>query len=190
MVAVSWGNVLFIDEAYTLCDSLEDRKDFGNHAIECLLTLLARPHSDTLVIMAGYADEMERLMQQNQGLKGRFPHKFHFDDYDAGELLQIGTNLLERKGYLLSDEAESLLKTTVEEVLSRKDRYFGNARWMNQFITSGVLPSMARRIVQGGMPASVELYRTIEASDMEHAARKFAKPAPQLIPRRRIGFIA
>lgn len=190
LLARAKGNVLFIDEAYTLCDSLDDRKDFGNHAIECLLTLLARPHSDTLVIMAGYADEMEHLMQRNQGLKGRFPHKFHFDDYDAGELMQIGTSLLERKGYLLSDEAESLLKTTVEEALSHKDRYFGNARWMNQFITSGVLPSMARRIVQGGMPASVEAYRTIEASDMEQAAQKFVKPAPQLIPRRRIGFIA
>lgn len=190
LLARAKGNVLFIDEAYTLCDSLDDRKDFGNHAIECLLTLLARPHSDTLVIMAGYADEMEHLMQRNQGLQGRFPHKFHFDDYDAGELIQIGTNLLERKGYLLSDEAESLLKTTVEEALSHKDRYFGNARWMNQFITSGVLPSMARRIVQGGMPASVEAYRTIEASDMEQAAQKFVKPAPQLIPRRRIGFIA
>lgn len=185
------GNVLFIDEAYTLCDSLEDRKDYGNHAIECLLTLLARPHSDTLVIMAGYADEMERLMRRNQGLKGRFPHKFHFDDYDAGELMQIGANLLERKGYLLSDEAESLLKTMVEEALSRKDRHFGNARWMNQFITSGVLQAMARRIIRGGMPASVEVYRTIEISDIEQAALKFVKrDFPQLMPRRRIGFIA
>ncbi|WP_297644038.1 AAA family ATPase [uncultured Bacteroides sp.] len=185
------GNVLFIDEAYTLCDSLEDRKDYGNHAIECLLTLLARPHSDTLVIMAGYADEMERLMQRNQGLKGRFPHKFHFDDYDAGELMQIGASLLERKGYLLSDEAESLLKTMVGEALSRKDRHFGNARWMNQFITSGVLQAMAKRIVQGGMPASVEVYRTIEISDIEQAALKFVKrDFPQLMPRRRIGFIA
>lgn len=185
------GNVLFIDEAYALCDTLEDRKDFGNHVIESLLTLLARPHSDILVILAGYADEMERLMQMNQGLKGRFPYRFHFEDYDAGELMRIGVNLLGKKGYQLSDEAEALLKTTVADAVCRKDRYFGNARWINQFITSGILPAMARRVVQGGMPASAELYRTIEASDVEQAARRFVKAAsPQLIPRRKIGFIA
>lgn len=185
------GNVLFIDEAYTLCDTLEDRKDFGNHVIESLLTLLARPHSDILVILAGYADEMERLMQMNQGLKGRFPYRFHFEDYDAGELMQIGVNLLERKNYLLSDEAAALLKSTVENEVRRKDRYFGNARWINQFITSGILPAMARRIIQSGMPASAELYRTIEVVDVEQAVRKFVKMAsPRLELRRKIGFIA
>ena len=36
------GNILFVDEAYTLCDSLADRKDFGYRAIECLLTVMAQ----------------------------------------------------------------------------------------------------------------------------------------------------
>lgn len=66
------GNVLFIDEAYTLCDTLDDRKDFGNHVVESLLTVLSQPHSDMLVILAGYENEMERLMQMNQGLQGAF----------------------------------------------------------------------------------------------------------------------
>ncbi|WP_289466454.1 AAA family ATPase, partial [Klebsiella pneumoniae] len=38
------GNVLFIDEAYALCDSTSDRKDFGNHVIEALLPILAEPN--------------------------------------------------------------------------------------------------------------------------------------------------
>lgn len=37
------GNVLFIDEAYTLCDTLDDRKDFGNHVVESLLTVCRNP---------------------------------------------------------------------------------------------------------------------------------------------------
>lgn len=185
------GNVLFIDEAYTLCDSLEDRKDYGNHVIESLLTLLAKPHSDMLVILAGYADEMERLMQMNQGLKGRFPYKFHFDDYSAEELMQIANNLLNRKNYILSFEAEALMKNAVADAVANKDRYFGNARWINQFVVSGILPAMARRVIQGGAPMDVEAFRTIEAIDVEHAIRKYVKPvSPHLIPRRRIGFIA
>lgn len=185
------GNVLFIDEAYTLCDSLEDRKDYGNHVIESLLTLLAKPHSDMLVILAGYADEMERLMQMNQGLKGRFPYRFHFDDYSAEELMQIATNLLNRKNYILSFEAEALLKSAVADAIIHKDRYFGNARWINQFVVSGILPAMAKRVIQSGAPMNIEAFRTIEATDVEHAIRKYVKPAsPHLIPRRRIGFIA
>lgn len=185
------GNVLFIDEAYTLCNSLEDRKDFGNHVIESLLTLLAKPHSNMLVILAGYADEMERLMQMNQGLKGRFPYRFHFDDYTAAELMQIGSNLLKRKSYRLTDEADALLKGAIADAVTNKDRYFGNARWINQFIVSGILPAMARRVIQSGEPANIEAFKTIEAADVEHAARKYSKPAsPHLIPRRKIGFIA
>ena len=36
------GNVLFIDEAYTLCDTTTDRKDFGYRVLECLLTVLTQ----------------------------------------------------------------------------------------------------------------------------------------------------
>lgn len=87
--------------------------------------------------------------------------------------------------------AESLLKTAIADAVIHKDRYFGNARWINQFILSGILPAMARRVIQNGMPMNVEAFRTIEASDVEHATRKFVKPAsPHLRPHRKIGFIA
>ena len=55
------GNVLFIDEAYTLCDTTADRKDFGYRVLECLLTLLSQKSPDMVVIMAGYEKEMEMM---------------------------------------------------------------------------------------------------------------------------------
>lgn len=128
------GNVLFIDEAYTLCDTLDDRKDYGNHVIESLLTVLAEPHPDMLVIMAGYADEMERLMRMNQGLKGRFPYTFRFEDYNADELLEIARRFLSGRGYALCREAEVRLREVVENVLADKDRHFSNVRWIKQFL--------------------------------------------------------
>lgn len=182
------GNVLFIDEAYTLCTTKEDRKDFGNHVIESLLTLLAQPNPDTIVILAGYADEMERLMQQNQGLKGRFPHHFHFEDYSADELMQIALRLLEAKGYQLTNEAHERLQTVVEEAVAGKDRNFSNARWMKQFLLSGVMPALARRVLGSGAEAGRELCSTIQACDIEQAARKLCIPK-RIVPRR-IGFIA
>lgn len=191
MLSKAKGNVLFIDEAYTLCDTMEDRKDFGNRAIESLLTVLADPHPDMIVILAGYAEEMERLMQMNQGLEGRFPHRFHFDDFTADELMQIARDLLARDGYILSPEAEALLTEVVGRESARKERSFDNARWVNRLVLSGMLPAMARRVMQHGLPLTAELCRQVERADVEQAAGKFCKPLVlEPVLRRKIGFRA
>ena len=185
------GNVLFIDEAYTLCDTLDDRKDYGNHVIESLLMVLAEPHPDMLVIMAGYADEMERLMRMNQGLKGRFPYTFRFEDYNADELLEIARRFLWGRGYALCREAEVRLREVVEKVLADKDRHFSNARWIKQFFASSVLPAMAMRVMGQGEKSVRDDYQYIRREDIDTAALKLKKhSSPVLFPKRRIGFIA
>ena len=185
------GNVLFIDEAYTLCDSTEDRKDFGNHVIEALLPVMADPHSDMIVIFAGYADEMERLMKVNPGLKGRFAHHLHFEDYTADELMQIGYNLLEAYQYVLTDEACEQFRDVVMRTLQCKDAHFCNARWVKQFVESGMLPAMARRVMQTPHEFdNRELYTTIEEVDILAAARIYAPQQPKIQLRSRIGFVA
>lgn len=185
------GNVLFIDEAYTLCDSRNDRKDFGHRAIECLLTVLAQKNPDMLVILAGYEDEMERMMDVNQGLRGRFPNKFHFDDYSADELMEIGRNLLAREDYVLTDEADKRLYETVCETVSLKDRHFSNARWMEQYIRHGIIPALADRIVNGSAVPDPAACQTIKPVDIETAYRLFRlREAPVVREHRKIGFRA
>lgn len=188
------GKVLFIDEAYTLCDSLDDRKDYGNHVIESLLTVLAEPHPDMLVILVGYENEMKRLMQMNQGLRDRFPHKFHFDDFSTAELMQIADNQLAEQQYEWHPAARQLTEDYVTEVVARKDAHFGNARWMKQFIGTGIIPAMARRVMQSGEPITPDHCRIIEKADVEVAiARHRAEQqavSPQVPIRRRIGFTA
>lgn len=191
LLKLARGNVLFIDEAYTLCDTLDDRKDFGNHVIESLLTVLAEPHPDMLVIMAGYENEMERLMQMNQGLKGRFPYTFRFEDYKADELQEIARRFLSDRGYKLREEAMVRLQEVVENALADKDRYFSNARWIKQFFTSGVFPAMAMRVMCQEKESTKDDYEYIRVEDIDSAALKFKRQAsPVLLPKRRIGFIA
>lgn len=187
------GNVLFVDEAYTLCDTKEDRKDFGNHVIESLLSVMTDPHSDILVIFAGYEDEMERLMEVNQGLKGRFGHHFHFDDYNADELVEIARLYLNERSCQLVPEAETKLKEAVSRFLMQKSRTFSNARWMLHFVTSGILPVMARRIMEGGVVDKVDLFRRVEETDVSGAVLKlnlFPAVTKPETSRKRIGFIA
>lgn len=179
------GNVLFIDEAYTLCTDTDDRKDYGHRAIECLLPVLARKNPDMVVIMAGYEDGMQRMMQANRGLRDRFQHRLHFADYTADELMQMARNLLERKAYRLTAEAGQALRRLVEETLLHKDARFSNARWMEQLIERRLLPAMARRVLALPESGRPELYRDIEAADVEQAA--LPDEAAET-PRRRIGF--
>ena len=185
------GNVLFIDEAYSLCTDADDRRDYGHRVVEGLLSVLTEPRPDMLIVLAGYEEEMERLLQSNPGLRSRFPYHYHFADYNADELMQIAFRLLEREDYLLTPDAEALLRDTIADTLKSKDRYFANARWMNQFIVSGVLPAMARRVMESDRANSVELYRTVERTDVEEAVHRQASLAGIVRKARpRIGFKA
>lgn len=187
------GNVLFIDEAYSLCDNSEgDRKDFGCRVLECLLTVLTRKNPDIIIIMAGYEKEIRQMLEMNPGMKGRFPYKFHFDDYDADELFQIACNKLKREEYVLTPEAEAYLKESIAETVAHKDAFFHNARWVEQYIQDGIVPAMSDRVMS--LPRQTEtreMFQTIEVSDVQIAFRKLRPQITEvLLPRRRIGFVA
>jgi AAA+ superfamily predicted ATPase len=167
------GNVLFIDEAYTLCDTLDDRKDFGYHVIDSLLTVLSQPNPDILVIMAGYKDNMETMMKMNKGLDGRFPYKFNFDDYSEDELMQIAKNLFAKNEYELADDAESALRSGVRDALAGKDQYFSNARWAEQLVADGIIPAMSMRVVSSGENVDRESLMLVKRCDVETALARF-----------------
>lgn len=160
------GKVLFIDEAYNLCDAKDDRKDFGNRVVESLLTLLAEPHSDRVVVLAGYKKEMDRLLEMNAGLKSRFAFHYDFADYTADELYRIATDYLGNYRYKLTEDASTALRTVIENRVANKEKEFGNARWVKQLFDHGVLPAMARRVMGSGQPGSMELFTRIEAADI------------------------
>lgn len=184
------GNVLFIDEAYTLYDGANDRKDFGGRVIDSLLTVLTQPDPDMLIILAGYEKEMDGMLQTNPGLMGRFPYKFRFQDYDAQQLMDIACRLLKREDYVLTDEAAKELLSTIELTLQQRTRNFGNARWVEQYISNGIIPALADRVTVHEGPVTAALYQTIEVADIRKAFEKFNPRTIELKPRRQIGFSA
>lgn len=184
------GNVLFIDEAYTLCDTTQDRKDFGYRVIESLLTALATADSDMVVILAGYEEEMEQMINANVGLRGRFPHIVRFDDYTADELMQIGRQFIQKNGCYISDEAADALRQIVTEAVACRDRYFSNARWMEQLITSHILPAVAQRTLRDKKANDLTYYRTIEATDIAAIRPSLKIASTRPTPYNSIGFRA
>ena len=121
------GGVLFIDEAYALA-SQDNANDFGHEAVEVLLKGMEDHRDDLIVIVAGYTGPMERFIHSNPGLESRFNKYFHFDDYDAGELLDIFRSLCKKNGYALSPEGEAWAEGAPRELYEQRDENFGNAR--------------------------------------------------------------
>ena len=68
------GGVLFIDEAYG------HMNDFGQEAIEVLIQFMMN-NDDTVVIFAGYTNEMKKFLDHT-GIRRHFiTDEFYFDDY-------------------------------------------------------------------------------------------------------------
>lgn len=186
------GNVLFVDEAYSLYGS-DNSNDYGRRAVECLLAALTEKNSDMLVIFAGYKEEMDRLMTMNPGLKGRFPYEYHFADYTAEQLMQIAEHLFEKDEYLLTPDARRELQTTIDQTLRQPPAHFGNARWVEQYVRNGILPALADRLVESKAARALtrEDYQRVEASDIRAAYRLFKPETIELKPRLRVlGFSA
>lgn len=187
------GNVLFIDEAYTLYNGAEDSKDFGKRVIESLLTFLAQKSPDMIVILAGYEKEMQQLIDSNDGLRGRFPHHLHFPDYSVGELMQIANNRLGKENLVLSEDALRCMQEIVFRTLSRKSSDFSNARWIEQFVAHGILPAMADRVIAEDRLESVQACTLVLPADVENGYRLITPvtEGSTCIPlRRKIGFRA
>ena len=184
------GNILFIDEAYTLCDSKDDRKDFGCRAIECLLTVMAQDNCDMIVIFAGYAKEIDMMMRCNQGLSGRFPYKFDFADYSADELMQIAELKLSQEDYELTPEARTLLYRSIEETVKNKEWDFSNARWIGQYIDNGIIPAQCERLMQCSAPINRDDYRLIRIEDVSAAYALYKQTKKERRIYREIGFTA
>ena len=65
-------------------------------------------------------------------------------------------------------------------------RNFSNARWVEQYVSNGILPAMANRLLATGS----DDYQHIEAEDIRKAYVKFCPQAIQLKTRRSVGFSA
>lgn len=186
VLAEAHGNVLFIDEAYNLYDGADDRQDYGNHVLDSLLTVLAQPNPDMVIILAGYEKEMDAMLNSNPGLSGRFTYKYRFNDYNAEQLMEIACNLFNRDQYVLTDEAKDMLTETISETVSQRTKNFANARWVEQFVKNGIIPAMADRVIH----ATTKDYQHILVSDVVEGYKRFNPNVIELKPRRKVGFSA
>ena len=129
------GGVLFIDEAYSLLDKGNGR--FGDEALNVIVQEMENNRKDTIVIFAGYPDEMEEFFLQNPGLRSRVPFRVNFEDYNVEEMLDICKLEAFKKGFLTDDMADKRIMEICEKSIKNKNN--GNGRFCRHLIENGVL---------------------------------------------------
>ena len=129
------GGVLFIDEAYSLLE--EGRGGFGDEAINMIVQEMENNRKDTIVIFAGYPDDMEKFFLRNPGLRSRVPFRINFEDYNVEEMLDICKLEAFKKGFLTDDMADKKIMEICEKSIKNKNN--GNGRFCRNLIETGVL---------------------------------------------------
>ena len=171
------GGVLFIDEAYSLCDGYEN--SFGDEAINTIVQEMENHRDNVAVIFAGYPEQMRRFLDRNPGMSSRIAFHVEFENYSVSELCDITGLMLAEKQMKITDAAMKKLKH-IYEIASKNDD-FGNGRFVRKMIEEAEM-NLAVRIQQTDESLlTEELLTTIEASDI---------PEPELRKRqeRKIGF--
>ncbi|KAI8511817.1 hypothetical protein Bbelb_109170 [Branchiostoma belcheri] len=84
----SRGGVMVIDEAYRLAQAeISSSKDVGKEALEELMSVIE--DGDSIMIFAGYPEEMVSFLEVDPGMKFRVAYRFHFPDFSVEELAEI-----------------------------------------------------------------------------------------------------
>jgi SpoVK/Ycf46/Vps4 family AAA+-type ATPase len=162
------GSVLFIDEAYSL---VEDKKGlYGTEAINTIVQEMENCREDTVVILAGYPEEMTQLLEWNPGMKSRIAFHVSFDDYTENELLDITKLLAKDRGMKLDEKAEEKLLSIYAE--ARKDKAFGNGRFARNLLEKAKF-NQANRFMQKDLRfVSDDEICTLVADDFDYEVKK------------------
>ena len=167
------GGVLFIDEAYYLYRP-ENERDYGQEAIEILLQIMESQREDLVVILAGYAERMEKFFQSNPGFRSRIAHHIDFPDYSEDELLAIAELMLDGQKYRFSPDARDAF---VRYIAARKAQpLFSNARSIRNALDRIRLRQANRLVSRLDRVLTSDEVMSIEAVDVL-ASRVFAGAA-------------
>ncbi len=141
------GGILFIDEAYMLVRSKDDKKDFGKEVIEVLVREMSDGAGDIAIMMAGYTEETMYMINSNPGLKSRINYFFHFDDYTPDELIKISDYAVSKRSVTLTPESRDFVHKILIEAYRNRDNTFGNARFAYSIIDEAKM-NMGLRLIK------------------------------------------
>jgi AAA+ superfamily predicted ATPase len=124
------NRVLFIDEAYALFDDYEN--GYGKEAVAVILKEMEDERDNTIVIFAGYKNDMEEFLTMNDGLKSRINRYIDFKNYSVPELTEILMSYLKKKKLYITEGA--LAKCILAFKKAETSERFSNGRFVRNML--------------------------------------------------------
>lgn len=172
----AYGSVLFIDEAYSLYRGDGNDRDYGREALDTLIAEMENHRTDLVVIMAGYTDDMNTLMEGNAGFASRMPYVIEFPNFAREQLYDIFVSMVKgRFDYNddMLDAAKEYFMSIPDHVLTSKE--FSNARFVrNLFERTWAKASMRCQLEKIGDIVLIkdDFERSISDKEFSFAAEK------------------
>jgi len=173
LIDSAMGGVLFIDEAYALHNEGYSGGDaFGSEAIATLLKRAEDDRERLVIVLAGYTDDMDRMLRSNPGLASRFSTRIAFPSYSAAELLQIAQVIAAQAGDTFDGEAVPVLNSIFAQAAEdgRIDA-LGNGRFARSLYERACASRDVRVSLQGEAATAADL-TTVLAADLLTAYRE------------------
>ncbi|CAI7567741.1 unnamed protein product [Penicillium glandicola] len=131
------GKVLFIDEAYRLAEG-----PFAKEAMDEIVDGITKPKfaQKLIIILAGYDEDINRLMSINPGLTSRFPESLQFHPLSPADCIKLICELLQKEKKDLSSKSQAQFDIVCVEspdfefnrgMSQRFDRLSKTAGWAN-----------------------------------------------------------
>lgn len=164
VIRQAFGGVLFIDEAYALMESGDGS---GEQAVATLIKRMEDSRNRFILILAGYTNEMKRLLETNPGFESRIKEYLNFPDYDDMEMRQIFAKMANEQNFVIKDEAYDAFDERI--LKERKLKSFGNGRTVRNILDE-TIDRHALNFIEGQIVAD-DKYKICE-EDISRAVKR------------------
>jgi len=171
----AYGSVLFIDEAYALYQGDDRNSDYGREALTTLVSEMENHRDDMVVVMAGYKDDMNKLMEGNAGLRSRMPFLLEFESYDRKQLYDIFMSFV--KKHFTYDEEFANAASEYFDSLSKEymqSAEFANARFVRNLYERCWSKAAMRTSMSGSSSITLKKEDFLAASGEKEFSEKLA----------------
>ncbi len=155
-----------IDEAYLLNSSHPN--DPAKLVLPQFMEILANEEKrDIAIVLCGYKEPMQRLLDLNPGLASRFPNRFEFEDFSVDDLIKITLHRISEHGYHFTRAGFCKYRNLLKEAFNMRDpQTWGNARFVANLLEHIYLLH-AKRCMRNSSSRKSKAFFNITPSDIQ-----------------------
>lgn len=154
LIESALGKVLFVDEAYRLGEG-----SFAKEAVDELVDCITKTQflNKVVIILAGYVDEINRLMDVNPGLSSRFAESIDFKPLNPQDCLKLLQSSLAKRWHIDISVLSNPSTSFEAQILEDLKKLSALANFANGRDVETLTKDIVGRVMKGDMSAKGNL---------------------------------